>query len=692
MKFFTSWKIVLLVLIGLIALRIQDGWLVEIARLKTFDYYQVQKGQTPSDQIAIVEITDDDIENFGQWPWPRDKVAFIIDSIKAFKPALIVMPIIFSEPDRFGKDQDLANALEGVVISQAPSNKASNDEGSSRGIAVVGESPLKWLQKFNGVVRPLKMFEEKAVGVGVLAASGELDGVVRRIPMVVRIDKKNPKKGFYEELYPTLSLEVIRSLTGDPSYQMKVGINGVESVRIPKFEIINTDSNARVWIKYDKEFDRRLIYHMDDIENKIVILTISAEGLATNVPTPYGTRNIADVQAAMISTLINGDSLTRLDYADAIELITLSLIGLLFIVLVPKLKIWQTIPFFAAISAGIVGFCFYMYEMNILFDYSFPLFTITLVFAWLVFNNFAREFRLKQQIKKQFQSYLSKALVEKLQKNPELLKLGGDSRELSIMFTDVRGFTSISEHYGENVQGLTQIMNRYMTAMTAKILENEGTLDKYIGDAQMAFWNAPLDDKQHAKNAVKTALSMLGDLDEFNRSIAAEGVPPFGMGLGINTGMVVVGNMGSDQRFDYTCLGDAVNLASRLEGQSKPYGVKLVVGPKTAEYVADEYFVIELDTIAVKGKKQGVNIYTVIGTNREMEFLNYAPFREMHNVMLDDYRSKNFTRALLSCEKLMTAFNGQMKNYYSMMIERCEDYIKNPPPADWDGVYRATSK
>ena len=282
--------------------------------------------------------------------------------------------------------------------------------------------------------------------------------------------------------------------------------------------------------------------------------------------------------------------------------------------------------------------------------------------------------------------------MEKLQKNPELLKLGGDSRELSIMFTDVRGFTSISEHYGDNVQGLTQIMNRYMTAMTAKILENEGTLDKYIGDAQMAFWNAPLDDKQHAKNAVKTALSMLGDLDEFNRSIAAEGVPPFGMGLGINTGMVVVGNMGSDQRFDYTCLGDAVNLASRLEGQSKPYGVKLVIGSKTAEYVADEYFVIELDTIAVKGKKQGVNIYTVIGTNREMEFLNYAPFREMHNMMLDDYRSKNFTRAMLSCEKLMTSFNGGMKNYYSMMIERCEDYIKNPPPADWDGVYRATSK
>lgn len=683
MKFFTSWKIVAIVLLGLIALRFQDGWLVETARLKTFDYYQVSREKTPSEQISIIEITDDDIENQGQWPWPRDKVAKLLEMIKTMNPAMIVMPIIFSEPDRFGKDQDLANALDGVVISQAPSNKATKVEGSPRGIAVIGQSPDGWLQRFLGIVRPLKIFEDKAAGVGVLAASGEIDGVVRRMPMVVQIDK---------ELYSTLSLEVIRALTGDPSYQMKVGLNGIESVRIPQFQTIQTDSNGRVWIKYNKEFDYRHMYHLDDIENRVVILTLSAEGLATNVPTPYGLKNVAEVQAAMISTLVNGDSLTRLDYADGIELFTLTLVGLLFILLVPRLKIWQTIPFYVVSVAGIVGFCFYMYEMNILFDYSFPLFTITLVFSWLVFNNFAREFRLKQQIKKQFQSYLSKALVEKLQKNPELLKLGGDSRELSIMFTDVRGFTSISEHYGENVQGLTQIMNRYMTAMTAKILENEGTLDKYIGDAQMAFWNAPLDDKQHAKNAVKTALSMLGDLDEFNRKIGAEGVPPFGMGLGINTGMVVVGNMGSDQRFDYTCLGDAVNLASRLEGQSKPYGVKLVIGSKTAEYVADEYFIIELDTIAVKGKKQGVNIYTVIGTNREMEFLNYAPFREMHNIMLDDYRSQKFGSAISMCEKLDRAFNGQMKAYYEMMKERCEEYLRNPPPADWDGVFRSQTK
>ena len=204
---------------------------------------------------------------------------------------------------------------------------------------------------------------------------------------------------------------------------------------------------------------------------------------------------------------------------------------------------------------------------------SWPIVAGSAVFMYLLFNKYAKELFLKLQIKKQFGTYLSPAMVEKLQKNPEMLQLGGESRELSIMFTDVRGFTSISEHYGKDVQGLTKIMNRYMTAMTAKIIENEGTLDKYIGDAQMAFWNAPLDDANHAKNAVRTGLEMLGSLDAFNKEIAPEGVPAFGMGLGINTDTVVVGNMGSSQRFDYTCLGDGVNLASRLEGQSKPYEI-----------------------------------------------------------------------------------------------------------------------
>jgi adenylate cyclase len=281
-------------------------------------------------------------------------------------------------------------------------------------------------------------------------------------------------------------------------------------------------------------------------------------------------------------------------------------------------------------------------------------------------------------------------MVEKLQKNPELLKLGGETRTLSIMFTDVRGFTTISEHYGKDVQGLTKIMNRYMTAMTEKIIQNNGTLDKYIGDAQMAFWNAPLDDKDHALNAVKTGLEMLGDLNEFNEEIAKENIPAFGMGLGINTGSVVVGNMGSRQRFDYTCLGDSVNLASRLEGQSKPYGVKIVIGSLTNDQVKDEYYTLELDCIAVKGKKEGVNIYTVLGKKQDVKAKSAD--RQLHDNMLKLYRQQEFNQAIAACKNLTGRFDGAMDHYYELWVERCEEMKNAKLPKDWDGVYRATSK
>ena len=298
------------------------------------------------------------------------------------------------------------------------------------------------------------------------------------------------------------------------------------------------------------------------------------------------------------------------------------------------------------------------------------------------------EFKLKQQIKKQFGTYLSAALVEKLQKNPGLLKLGGDERELSIMFTDVRGFTTISEHYGKDVQGLTSIMNRYMTAMTQAILDNDGTLDKYIGDAQMAFWNAPLDDPDHARNAVKTAMQMLKRLDTFNEEITKEGIPAFGMGLGINTASVVVGNMGSTQRFDYTCLGDGVNLASRLEGQSKPYGVRIIIGPLTYAKVNISYQCFELDCIAVKGKKEGVKIYTIL-ENRLAE--NVMEVIRMHEAFLINYRAQKWDEAIALINALKK-HNPELKKYYETMVERIKELQGANLGADWDGVFRATSK
>jgi adenylate cyclase len=332
-------------------------------------------------------------------------------------------------------------------------------------------------------------------------------------------------------------------------------------------------------------------------------------------------------------------------------------------------------------------------NLSWLLDPIFPIFTVTGIWGYMILTKYYTEFKQKQQIKKQFGTYLSPAMVEKLQENPNLLTLGGDSRELSIMFTDVRGFTSISEHYGKDVQGLTKIMNRYMTAMTAKIIENNGTLDKYIGDAQMAFWNAPLDEPNHAKMAVKTALEMMESLDEFNKEVTAEGIPAFGMGLGINTDTVVVGNMGSSQRFDYTCLGDGVNLASRLEGQSKPYGVRIVLGPITAKQVEDEYALLELDCLAVKGKKEGVHVYTVLGKHTELfSTTNYVAETVQHEKMLALYRQQKFDTAIKYCKDLKGSFNGVMDHYYDLWIDRCKEMKNAGLPEDWDGVFKATSK
>jgi len=343
--------------------------------------------------------------------------------------------------------------------------------------------------------------------------------------------------------------------------------------------------------------------------------------------------------------------------------------------------------------AGILFGSRWAYERyQILIDVTLPVSAIILVALHVNIVKFIQEFNMKQMIRKQFQSYLSPDLVAKLVNDPSLLKLGGEEKELSILFSDVRGFTSISEHYGKDVQGLTKIMNRYMTAMTRRILENDGTLDKYIGDAQMAFWNAPLDETQHCKDAVKAALEMLGELDGFNQEISAEGVPPFGMGIGINTGVVVVGNMGSDQRFDYTCLGDSVNLASRLEGQSKNYGVQIILGPITAERLGSEYFTVHLDKIAVKGKKQGVDIYTVFYNPKDSDAAEWRRCKKVHDNMLNCYREKNWDLAASLIPGLKGAFNGGLDHYYDIWLERIEEMRVKDLPDTWDGTFRSESK
>jgi adenylate cyclase len=665
----------------LIALYVYNPSPVQTLQLKTFDYLIKTLPEKQSDEIVIVNFGEKSVEKFGQWPFDRKDIAETIQKLRTHGAGVIVAPILFSEKDRAGHDEYLTKVLEGVVLAQVPTTQNSRPDSVRRGFAAIGPiDPITSVYRWRGGLRPLEQYASVADGVGVVATVPEVDGVVRRIPLVVSIANN---------LYPSLALESIRVAAGDPSYQIKTNELGIEAVRVPQFPAIKTDERGRIWTSWNNKFQSMDATEIDDrVKDKIVILGLTIEGVGGIIATPIGEKWAGEVQAQSLQTMIDGTSIYRSSEAQILEgIATLSLL-LLFLYTVPRLSVVLTVPSYFLFVAGVSYGSYYLFKTSLqLWNPSYIILSGSVVFGHLVFNNFAREFRLKQQIKKQFGTYLSPALVEKLQKNPELLKLGGETRELSIMFTDVRGFTTISEHYGADVQGLTQIMNRYMTAMTAKIIENEGTLDKYIGDAQMAFWNAPLDDKDHAKHAVKTALEMLGDLDRFNTEIAREGVPAFGMGLGINTGSVVVGNMGSSQRFDYTCLGDTVNLASRLEGQSKPYHVKLVIGPKTYEYVKDEYLCLELDCLAVKGKTEGVNIYTIVNNNG----LNKA-FARAHAEFLMHYREQNWDKALEYVPYVENAFEGDMKEYYHMMVERIEEYKANPLPKDWDGVYRTNSK
>ena len=665
----------------ILAIRVADPAFVESVRLRYFDTLITSKAPTQNN-IYTVNIDEASLDKYGQWPLPRDQYAKIIQDLYQRGAGLVVLNVLMAEPDRTGGDAVLANALKQypVVLPSVPSNKNKN-VAKQPGSAVIGAEYSDLIVRYPGLITNVRPLEASAVGIGIVNTLPEIDGVNRRLPMVISVDGK---------LYPSLSMETLRVAAGDSTFQVKLSEIGVEKMRIPAIGPITTDNLGRVWVDLSQQSKSVSLMNLPkDFGGAIVIVGPTAAGIANPVPTAAGAVWPQEFHAMAIGTMINGVVIQRPSWADGAEIITLIVLSVVLIFL------GRWIYVGIGSSVVVLGICLWipsaLYSSHAwLTDGTLVVVGIVLVLLHSYGIKFVSEYLAKQQIKKQFGTYLSPAMVEKLQKNPELLQLGGESRELSIMFTDVRGFTSISEHYGKDVQGLTKIMNRYMTAMTAKIIENQGTLDKYIGDAQMAFWNAPLDDADHAKNAVRTGLQMMGSLDAFNREVTAEGVPPFGMGLGINTDTVVVGNMGSDQRFDYTCLGDGVNLASRLEGQSKPYGVKIVLGTKTAQLVKDEYYVLELDCIAVKGKTQGVTIYTVLGRNDEVQA--DTADRQMHEAMLSLYRQQRFDQAIKFCQDLKGRFEGEMDNYYDAWIERCEEMKNVELPRNWDGVYRATSK
>ena len=689
-KMFTHWSVALLTVFAITYLAWNNSTLVQVAKLKAFDYQLQNEEVVVDDNLIYVTLGEKSIEENGQWPWPRDKIANLIWELRQEGAGVIILPILFSEEDRFGKDQDLWDALNmnGVVIAQTGSSQKTTT-GIFRSVNMVGgnKDASNNLFTYNGMLPPIFNSD----GVGVINTAPEVDGVVRRVPLLINVQN---------ELYPNIAVEALRVMVGVPNYYMKTTPYGIDSIRVKGFPIkrgiIKTDDRARIFLRWNTEI-QTLDYKTNalyPVEGKTVIIGLTAEGLANPLATPIGEKYPHEIIGATLSTIILGETVSRPMWADLYELGAILAMGVIIVIAAALLPYMVIFGLMIGTGVGIIYGVGYFFTKELwLLDPTMPLLMLTLVGLHGIFNRFVKEFQLKQQIKKQFGTYLSHAMVQKLQKNPELLKLGGDTKHMTFLFCDIRGFTPISEQYKTNPQGLTELVNRFLTPMTDIIMENDGTIDKYMGDCIMAFWNAPLDVPDQEGKAVKSAVKMLEHLEVLNKELESDGMLPINIGIGINSGSVVVGNMGSNQRFDYSVLGDAVNLAARLEGQSKGYGVKTIIGEDTAKEIEDMFVVLELDKIAVKGKKEGVKIFTVLGEHEWWnENSNYILETQQHDKMLKLYRQKHFAMAARMAESLKGSFRGIMDSYYETWIERCEEMKTKELPDNWDGTYVATTK
>jgi adenylate cyclase len=596
---------------------------------------------------------------------------------------LVVLNVIMAEPDRTGGDAVLANALKQypVVMGSVPSQKTKNSPRNP-GSAVLGPEHLGQIIQYPGLIANVPQLENAAAGIGIVSTLPEVDGVNRRLPLVVSVDGK---------LYPSMSMEALRVAAGDSTFQVKLNELGVEKMRIPKFGPITTDALGRVWIDWSQENQQASLLDLPkNFNGAIVIVGPTAAGIANPLPTAKGAVWPQDVQAAVMATMINGVVIQRPDYADGVEILALLAFGILLIFLSrwTYVGIGATVVIVGAVVPGTI------YAFNnwlILSDATALAAGLVIVALHTYGVKFVSEFLQKQAIKKQFAGYCSPEVVRLLQENPDLIKKG-IKKDVSVMFSDLRGFTPIGEYFDKpgngGPEGLAKYMNGYMDAITIPIIDANGMVLKYVGDASMHIHGAPLDDDRHAHTIVKVGLEMLDRVDEYTKIMEAKGLPPAAMGWGCNTGDGYIGEMGSTARHGYDILGDMVSTAARLEARCKAYGVLCIIGAETYNRTKDDFFYLLLDNLQPKGKTVADLIYTVLRTRGA----DYSKDKEQHEAMHALYKSKKFDEAAAMCKKLKGNFGGQMDKYYKIWIERC-DFMKQQDLGDhWNGEFIAHEK
>ena len=720
----------LVLLAGLVVFRVWDPLPLRVVRLRTFDFYQRMAPFHPKiHPVVIADIDEKSLKTYGQWPWPRTLLAELVTKLTKLGAAAIGFDVMFPEADRMSpaiaarsfrgldantraeleklpsNDAVLAAAIRQsrVVLGESGHYQPLPQTGGppvTAGFALVGKDPSPYLVTYPGLIRDIPVLEQAAAGHGLLSIQADPGGIVRRVPLVMKAQGA---------IMPALTLDMLRVVTRSGAIRIKTDAAGIRSVAVPGLAL-PTDRNGQLWIHFGPHDPHRYVsiqdilqgrVPADRINRRLVLIGASAVGLHDIKTTPVDPAMAGvEVHAEVLENMLTKAVLDRPDYAIGAELVAAVLFGLFVIALAPILGAGMMLALGTVVAAALAAGSWYFFiERQLLFDATFPLLSSFIILWTLVFFNYFREQIQKRRIRHAFGQYLAPSLVEQLAHSHENLVLGGEERDMTILFSDVRGFTTISESFKDDPQGLTLLMNRFLTPMTNAIIDHNGTIDKYIGDAIMAFWNAPLVDPAQEIDACDAALEMLHRVETLNRErereVAATGQQfiPIKIGIGINTGRCVVGNMGSDLRFNYSVLGDTVNLASRLEGQTKAYGVAVIIGERTAHAARDKFAVLEIDCIAVKGKRQPETIYAVLGREEMARSDDFDRLRRAVDEMIARYRQRDFAGASDALVRCRQADHGSsLEGLFILYEGRIKDFRENPPPVDWDGVFVADTK
>jgi len=689
----------------------------------SFDTFQriLPREVYPEDPVVIIDIDDRSLAEIGQWPWSRNQLANLTN--QAYAAAALGFDVVFAEPDRtnpqnliasysfneeFTKelaslpsnDEIFAEAIQNhgtVVLGQAlNNNQISKPSKTKFGLVTQGDDPKQFVTNYLGVQSNIKLLDASAQGVGSMSI-GNNDAIVRQLPTFESIG---------DQLIPSLAIEMTRVAVGASTFQIKSSNasseeaygaqTGINNIKLGPLTIPTT-AKGNAWIYFTATKNISTVSAVDVIsgaippeffEGKVALVGTSASGLLDLRSTPTE-KNIPGVTiiAQFIQQIFANEFLQRPDWLFGAEFLAGLILALLITLSIQALGPIGGLSVLVGGSGGIIGSSYYFFKSKLfLVDPISPLIIALSVYVAVTFFNFLFTELERSRVRGAFAQYLSPEMVNRLAESSESLVLGGERKEMTFLFSDIRGFTKISEQYKDDPEALTQLINQLLTVLSNAILDHGGTIDKYMGDCIMAFWNAPTDQANHRQLAIESAHAMNNALSEFNQNLEGSLDFKLEIGIGINSGECIVGNMGSDKRFDYTVLGDAVNLASRLEGQSSNYGLNMVLGENS--YLQDSsYRMIEIDKIAVKGKSAAETIFTCFEPDKKFA----DDFMAKHINFLKEYRSQQWDAASLLIDELISSPN-ELELYYKHMRARINEYKINPPSLDWEGVYVAQNK